>query len=219
MIARLANIERAYAEIREQKFNCIRIRPTDGKGVFGSRVNIDPEAVVAYLMDIHRDFQGEYIVELWEHGKGQKDDQTRYVVSSGGSGNAQMNGSAMMGMQPMIMQLMQQSHAKDIEILKMQLEAKYGGDDNNYLKEGIGMMKELLLQKKHGVQEPAQRIAPQPGHVAGDGADGGEEEAGDVLDDYLEIEPDAEEILDRLIKLKREKPGTYAEALAALKQM
>jgi len=220
MIARLANIQRAHAEIEAHGFNCIRIRPTDGKGQFGSRVNITPAQVSAYLDETNRDFQGEYIVELWKHGS--KDEQTKYVVSNNGGGNAQMNGAAMGGINPMILTLMQQAHAKDMEILTMKLEAKYGGDDGNYLKEGIGMMRELLLRNKNGhTPEPERPAQPQrlgSDHAEGD-AEGDEDEGTDVFDDFIDVEPEAEEIIARLIKLKSERPSTYAEALNALKNM
>ena len=212
MIARLTNIERAFTEIRERKFTSIRIRPSDGKGEFGTRTNLEPEQVVQYLTETRNDFQGELIVELWSGTKPAQDDRTRYVLSSGNGNAAQVQGiGAAAGLHPMILSLLEKNHAKDMEILKMQLQADKDDGQVNYLKEAVGALRDLMGRMR-GNDQPTPQPQRQEPQREQEQVSGNEAEEEDVLDRYMDVEPDGEEIIDRLIKLKQTDPAAYAMA-------
>jgi len=209
MIARLSNMQRIYDEVTLHKLDCVNITNGDGKAPFGSRTGITPDEVNDFIRRTHADFSGEIMVEVWKANT--KGTALKYVVSCMGGPSA-VAGVGSAGMHPDLLRLMQANFDTKLEMERLRMQMENGKADN-YMPQALQMIAQLL-NKRDGAQP--QPIA-QPAHQdRANGTDTDQDEEPDVFDDFVDEEPDAYGIVERLLKLKKSNPALYAQAKGTL---
>lgn len=219
MIPRLVNIQRLYDEVSEHGLDCVRISSVDSKGsALGSRTGITPNEVNSVIRQTLSDFNGELVVEVWR--KDGKGDRFKYVINGGAGAGGAVNGAAVGALHPSIERMMQANYDLKLEVEKMKM-VQANGAEVNYMPQALQMF-QTLINGRNGVHHPP--VVPPAVHaVAGADQDEGEEDDDgdepDVFDEYAEADPEAPDVIERILQLKVKNPALYAQTKQMLKDL
>jgi hypothetical protein len=107
------------------------------------------------------------------------------------------------------LQLMRENMQHQLELEKMRL----GGPAKDYTLEAIGLLRALVQPTPASVGSSSIHKQEMPS------SDEAEDDQPDAVDIYYNEEPEADDIMQRLVNLRRTNPSMYEQAKAMLKGM
>lgn len=217
MIARVRDVSFVTMEIRGMDCDCLKVTDTHKRGVIVERSGISTGDIEQVVQSLFNSFDGDVEVTAWKASAPAK----KLVVtmscngrSSAAVGSTVPNLTGGLVPLPDYLRLLNENftHRLDLERLK---------DDApkvDYMAQGVALLSKLLDAK---VSKPAlARVTPpaQPNSERNPAPDAGEDDDDqDAADALYEVEPDADDILRRILKLRETNPALYQQTKDTLK--
>jgi hypothetical protein len=210
MIARLKDSGFAVSEAERVRADALRITDSNGKHVFMDRTGISLGDIRTALTDAMNAFDGDVMVQM---GRGNITD-LKYVLVCGGKGTTVaalgMPSQLAGGMVPLSDHL---RTMQDLFAARLDLErARADKPEPDYFQHGAELLKALLTKPA----SPGTPTSAHPPQVAQPNTNEADDDQPDAADRFYEAEPEADALLDKLLKLKQTNPALYEQAKAFL---